>query len=138
MKTRCLTLAWLSCLCASAQTVTGTFVGSISDNSRALIPGAAIEFRDVQRGTVKKTVSGPDGTYTMPYMQPGEYRVQISAPGFKTFDRSGIELTLGAAVRVDAVLEVGNMAESVTVTQSAPLLQMDKSEIERKIEPIMS
>src|SRR5690242_10856785 len=132
MKFRLFALSLAIFFAAKAQTVTGTFVGAISDTSRALIPGAAVEFRDLQRGTVKKTVSGQDGTYTLPYMQPGEYRVQITAPGFKTFDRSGIELTLGSSVRVDAVLEVGSMAESVTVTQSAPLLQMDKSEIERK------
>lgn len=118
-----------------AQTVTGTFVGLITDTSQAAVPGAAVEFTDVQRGTVKSTVAGPDGTYTLPYMQPGQYRVRITAQGFKLFERSEIELRVGSTVRVDATLEVGNITESVTVTQSAPLLQTDKSEIARYIDP---
>src|SRR6476620_706410 len=112
MTFRILVICLGSILIGKAQTVTGTFVGSISDTSRALMPGADIEFTDLQRGTVKKTVSGPDGTYTFPYMQPGQYKVHIAAPGFKTYDLSGIELTLGATVRVDATLEVGNMTET--------------------------
>src|SRR5437867_3444682 len=134
MRSRILTICLAIFLRAEAQTVTGTFVGSISDTSGALVPNAVIEFTDIQRGTLKKAISGQDGSYTLPYMQPGQYRVRMVAPGFKAFKLSGIDLTLSATVRVDAILEVGNMTESVTVSQSAPLLQMDKSELQRKID----
>lgn len=132
---RCLICLLLFVAVMPGQTVTGTFVGLVTDSSQAVVPGAQIDFTDVQRGIVKKTVAGADGTYTLPYAQTGQYRVRITAPGFKTFDRSGIELTLGATVRIDARLEVGDVSESISVTQTQPLLQTDKSEIQRNMEP---
>jgi hypothetical protein len=105
---RVLAISLVVFLAANAQTVTGTFIGLITDSSQAVVPGAEISFTDVQRGALKKTFAGADGAYTLPYMQPSQYRVRITAPGFKTFDRSGIELTLGATVRVDARLELGD------------------------------
>lgn len=68
-------------------------------------------------------------------MQPGEYPVRITAPGFKVFERSGIVLKLGTTVRVDALLQLGDVSDSVTVTQTAPLLQTDRSDLERSIDP---
>jgi Carboxypeptidase regulatory-like domain/TonB dependent receptor-like, beta-barrel len=119
----------------NAQTVSGTFVGQVTDSSQSIVPAAAVEFTDTQHGIVKKTVTSADGTYTLPYLQPGNYSVRISAPGFKTFERSGIELTLGASVRVNAQLEVGNASDSVTVTGSQTMLQTDRAEIARAIDP---
>jgi carboxypeptidase family protein len=127
------TLAVLGCM--QAQTVTGIFVGLVTDTSQAVIPGAVVEFADMQRGTSRKTIAGPDGAFTLPYMQPGQYQVRITATGFKVFERSNIELRVGSTVRINATLELGNLTESVTVTQSAPLLQTDKSEIARYIDP---
>src|SRR5260370_1428188 len=117
-----------------AQSVNGTFVGLITDPSKAVIPGAAVEFTDVQRGLTTKTITGQDGTYTLPYMQTGQYSARILARGFKVFERSGIELALGSAVRVDAMLEPGSLTESIHVTTEAPLLQTDRAELARTID----
>src|SRR5438067_13255921 len=128
MSTRLCVSFFVFLLAARAQTVSGTFVGQVTDNSQATVPAAAVEFTDIQHGAVKKTVTGSDGNYTLPYMQPGDYTVRISAPGFKIFERPGIALTLGASVRVNARLELGYVSESVTVSQSQPLLQTERSE----------
>jgi hypothetical protein len=120
---------------ALAQSVSGSFVGVVTDSSDAVIPGAQIEITDMQRGTVRQITTGTDGTFSAPYLQPGLYRVRITAAGFKMFERSGIELKVGATVRVDASLPVGELSEAVTVTQTAPALQTDKAELTRYIDP---
>jgi hypothetical protein len=132
---RVATLVLVLCAAAWAQSVSGTFVGVVTDSSQATVPGAQVEFVDVQRGTVKKVIAGQDGTFSAPYMQPGEYRVQITAPGFKTFQRSGITLSLGTTVRLDATLQLGEVSEAVTVASTTALLQTDRSALERSIEP---
>jgi len=117
-----------------AQTVNGTFVGLVTDSSKAVVPNAQIEFTDMDRGLVTRTTSGSDGTYTVPYLLTGRYSVRITAPGFKTFGRTGIDLALGSTVRVNAILEPGNVSESVTVTSTTPLLQTDRSDVSRLID----
>ena len=70
-----------------------------------------------------------NGLYTIPLIKPFEYELITEAPGFKQFRRTCLKLETGTAVRVDVALEVGEVAETVTVEGSAPLLNTDTSSV---------
>ncbi len=101
---------------------TATIAGSITDPSGAAIPGAAITVTNVQTGLTRTQESAADGTYTVPLLPVGEYRIEVQQPGFQSHVRDGLILTVSEALTVDIELEVGQLAESVTVSGAAPLV----------------
>ena len=119
---------------ASAQVATGSFVGTITDSSGQLVPGAQVTLREVNRNTTTTLVSDSSGVYTAPFLVPGTYEVQVELQGFKTWIRRGIVLQVNDRVRVDASLEVGTVSESTTVVASTPIVRTDSSEVGTVIE----
>ena len=117
---------------ASAQVATGSFVGTITDSSGQLVPGAQVTLREVNRNTTTTLVSDSSGVYTAPFLVPGTYEVQVELQGFKTWIRRGIVLQVNDRVRVDASLEVGTVSESTTVVASTPSCEP----IPRRLEPL--
>jgi hypothetical protein len=113
---------------AAAQAIFGT-VGSVTDQSGAPVPGATIEVTSLSTNEVRSTVSGSAGTYSVPSMPPGTYRVAVQLPGFKQFIRDGVQVQVDVTTRVDVTLEIGNVSEAVTVTGERPLLQTDTSSL---------
>ena len=75
--------------------------------------------------TTASATTQPDGSYYVPYLTPGNYRVSVSAPGFKEFVRDGLVMRSAEVPRVDIVLEVGAVNESVTVSAAASLLNTE-------------
>ena len=84
-------------------------------------------------GVEQKTVTTAEGYYTFAQLSPGSYSVEIAAPGFANVLRQGITVITGQAVRVDVPLNPGGGQETVTVTEDAPLLQAEKSNIQTNI-----
>jgi hypothetical protein len=116
---------------ARAQAVSATLLGTVTDSTGALVPGAGITVTEVNTGVSRTASTTSAGVYTIPYLSPGRYKVEIAAAGFKKFIRENIELTVAASVRVDASLELGVVSDSVQVTGESPLLQTDRAEIAR-------
>lgn len=98
-----------------AQTSKGFVVGNVTDPNGAAIAGANIKITNTATGVTRETISQQDGTYRLDAVDPGPYKVEVSANGFKTATR---ELIVAAAQTAEAVfpLEVGNPTEVVTVT----------------------
>lgn len=132
---RCLILVLLAVLlpgaymAAAAQAIFGTVVGNVADPSGAPVPGATIEVTSLSTSEVRSTVSGGSGTYSVPSLPPGNYRVQVELPGFKQFIRTSVQVQADVTTRVDAALQIGNVSEAVTVTGATPLLQTDSSSL---------
>ena len=129
----------LACLPSSptfAQVATGSVVGTVSDSSGQLVPGAEVTIREVNRNTTTNLVSDAGGVYTAPFLVPGTYEVQVKIQGFKTWVRRGIVLQVNDRVRIDASLEVGGLTEETTVLASVPLVRTDSSEVGTVIEEI--
>ena len=82
---------------------------------------------NIERGINYKTVTGAGGVYVLPLLPVGEYQVTIEAAGFRKFVRGGMALGGDERLRVDARLELGPMAEQVTVSGSAPLINTDQA-----------
>ena len=113
------------------QQVSSTLVGSILDPSGASVPNAEITVTDTRTGGSRKTVTTSEGVYNLPYLTPGTYRVEISAPGFKKVVHENVELSVSSTARVDASLEPGAVTETVNVTGEAAPLQTDRAEVAR-------
>jgi hypothetical protein len=124
---------FLSALAAFAQTDRGTITGTVSDATGAVIPGATIEARNINTGTVYQAGSSETGNFTLPQLPAGTYEFSAALPGFKRFVRPGIIVEVAQVVRVDARLEVGAPAEQVTVEAAAPLLKTESGEMSYNI-----
>jgi hypothetical protein len=102
---------------------TANIVGTITDSSQAAVPAAIVTAVNVQTGLRQSRESGTDGAYSIPLLPVGQYRLEVEKEGFQRYVRSGITLTVGDNATLDVVLAVGSVAESVTVTAAAPLLE---------------
>jgi len=112
-----------------AQSASGTILGSVHDASGASIPGAAVSIVNQQTGFRREVPTDSNGDYELPYVPLGDYVVSAKAKGFKTVDRSGVTLVVDQKARLDFTLTVGDVNETVTVTEAAPLVKTDSSEM---------
>src|SRR3954451_1366587 len=107
---------------AAAQ-ATGQITGVVTDNSGSVVPGATVEVTNQATGFTRNAVTELDGVYTIPLLNPGVYEAKASLSGFRTTVRGGIEVVVNGTARVDLKLQVGAIAEQVTVAASAPLVE---------------
>jgi hypothetical protein len=115
-------VAVLICMTAvlAAQEVTGTIVGTVTDASGAVIPAAKVVVTNTDRNAIIRTLtSSRDGEYVAALLPIGHYQVEISAPGFRTYSKRGIELNVNDRLTVSAQLPPGAVNETVNVEASA-------------------
>ena len=112
-----------------AQEARGTIQGRVVDTSGSAVPGASVEILNTATGVVSSTTSNEQGSYRVPFLIPGPYRVTVSLQGFSTFVNDGIELHVADVLAVDATLKVGSIAESVTVTATAATVDRSTAEL---------
>lgn len=117
---------------AQAQTVTGTITGVVTDNTGAVVPGAAVTVTNNATGVPFDTTTNDEGIFNAPSLRADVYTVQVQLQGFKT---SSQEVTLQTAqtLRVDLALETGNVSETVEVEASGELLSRDTTEVATSI-----
>jgi len=114
-------LIWASL--GTAQLDTGTISGTVSDQSGGAIPGAAITIRNVETGVARNLVTNAAGRYEAAALPVGSYEVRTSLAGFQTLVRSGITLTVGRNAVVDMTLQVGEVAQAITVAGEASFVE---------------
>jgi len=108
---------------------TGTIYGNVTDPSGSALTEARVTARMVERGLTRSSTVNMSGAYVLPLLPIGTYAITVEANGFKQFTRRGVSLTGDENVRVDVQLEIGALAESVTVTAEAPLVDSRSSVI---------
>src|SRR5689334_17802206 len=111
---------------ALAQT-TATIVGTVTDSSGAVVPAVTITVKSEGTGLTRKTLASQSGNFAVPLLPVGVYSVTAEVPGFKRKTVTGILLEVNQEPRVDVVLEVGAVTDSVTVTGEASLLQAENA-----------
>src|SRR5215510_13249584 len=108
---------------ARGQVTTATLYGVVHDSSGAILPGVNATITHQGTNLVRETVSDERGEFALPALPAGPYAIKIELAGFKRYNSQGLELGAGQTVRQTYVLEVGNVEESVTVTETSPLVQ---------------
>ena len=101
---------------------TGTISGYVRDASGAVVPEAKVTATHVQHGTVYPANTNAEGFYSFPALDPGDYTVTVEKEGFQRTVQSGLSLSVGQNLRVDAALTVGTVTQEVNVTAAAPLV----------------
>ena len=114
---------------AFSQVLYGSIVGTVEDPSGAVVPNAALSLTNAGTGATREIKADEQGRYTAASLSPGTYSLKITAPGFRTLTRTGIAVTINNITRAEVRLEVGQLAEQVTVSASTATLQTDRSDV---------
>jgi hypothetical protein len=113
---------------ALAQERFGGLTGVVTDPSQSPVPGATITVTNQQTGAVRTTVSGSDGSYRIPDLEPGRYTVVVELSGFQKVQADNVIVLLGRNVDFPARLQVGALTEVVNVTGEV-IKQVDLSSV---------
>ena len=125
-----LSLFLLTSTQARAQEVDAAVVtGTVVDSSEGAIANADVKLTHLGTNAVTEVRTNDRGAYRTPSLRIGEYTIDVVADGFKRFEQDGVVLNIGDVREVDAVLQVGEISQSVTVEAAAPLLQTGDSTV---------
>jgi hypothetical protein len=114
---------------APAQTITGAVIGTVVDNTGAVIPGADVTLTNEGTGGSRGTVTNEAGVFLFDTVQPGTYTVQVQRPGFKRFERRSIIVSATQRVALGRIeLPVGEVTESVTVASAGDVVSLESAE----------
>jgi hypothetical protein len=108
---------------------TGTILGTVTDNSGAVVPKASVTVTNTGTSVASHTLTSDTGNYTMPYLNPGTYRVSVEAPGFQKAVVDNISLVVDQQVRVDAVLKPGTVTQVIEVRANPVALDTDNAAV---------
>jgi hypothetical protein len=128
-----LMLAVFSLIPAFAQERFGELNGVITDPSGSRIPAATVVLTDRDTGRSITVNSNADGSYNAANLEPGHYRVRVEAKGFAASEIPDVELQVGKTIRVDAKLTVGATSETVQVTESVSLIDVEGNMVAHNI-----
>lgn len=106
---------------------TGTILGTVTDTSGAIVPGAAVVITNTSTNATTRTVTSSAGDYYVSSLNPGQYKVAVEFKGFEKSVTSHITLTVDQKLRVDVALRPGNVTETLEVTAQAVTLDTDSA-----------
>ena len=121
-------LAALSAV-ALGQTGTSSITGTVSDATGSAIPGVGIAVINQDTGARLETISNEAGAYRVASLPPGTYRIEAELPGFNRLTRGPLALLVSQTLAIDLQLQVGQVNETVNVTEAAPLVASQSSDI---------
>src|SRR6267378_3921985 len=115
------------------QAVNATLLGTVTDESGAVVAGAKITITEIKTGVVHTVDTNESGNYEVPDLAPGQYEVAAERQGFKKAVHSGVDVIVNTDTRINLVLQPGAAQETVVVTSELPILQTDRADIGQKI-----
>jgi outer membrane receptor protein involved in Fe transport len=122
-------------LAVTAQVTTATMVGTVTDPGGAKVPGAQVMARSVDTGLSRTATTNDEGDYRIEFLPIGKYAVEVTFTGFKKVLLSDVVLQVNETARVDVALAVGQVSETVTISEMAtPAVNTSTSEIARTIQ----
>jgi hypothetical protein len=114
---------------ALAQDFRATVSGQVTDQSGASMPNAVVKITNTATNTSKQAITNGSGLYTLPYLDPGNYQLEISATGFKTTKRTNLTLSVAQKLNLPISMQIGEMSAQVTV--SAEPVQVNTEDADR-------
>lgn len=112
-----------------AQLANSSVSGAVTGTDGAGLPGVTVTVRNQASGLVRSAVTAANGSYAISGIRPGVYDVRFDLEGFPTVDRQGVELRVGQEARLNATLSLAEIAEAITVTGEAPIVETTSKEI---------
>jgi hypothetical protein len=125
-------------LAAGLAAAGGSISGVIKDPSGALIPGARLTLTNTALKAAFKAASDAQGFYSFPALPVGRYDLTIAAAGFKTQQKTNLAADADAALRIDAVLQIGEQTDTVTVTETEAAIQTQVDTVATHLGEIIS
>ncbi len=119
---------------SSSAQATAQLGGRVTDGSGAVLPGVTVTVTQTDTGSTRTVVTDETGTYVMPNLPTGPYRLDVSLQGFRSYVQSGVVLQVAATPTINVVLELGNVAETITVEGAAPLIDVKSAGIKDVVE----
>src|SRR5712692_10195876 len=111
----CIVLTWAGAWAQSTAQISGT----VKDQSGAVLPGVEVTVTQTDTGVKRSTPTDESGSYVLPNLPLGPYRLDAELPGFRTYVQTGIVLQVDANPTVNAVLDVGQVSDQVEVRADA-------------------
>lgn len=113
----------------SAQGAAAAIQGTVTDSSKAVIPGATITATNMETNLERKVTSNSSGLYQIPNLPPGKYRVQITMAGFQASVWENVDLVVGQQLILNPALQIGEITQQVTVTGEVPVVNTSVAQI---------
>lgn len=114
---------------ARAQLANSSLSGTVTGAGGSGLPGVTVTLRNQESGLVRTTVTAENGAYAISGVKPGLYQATFDLEGFPTVSREGVELRVGQETRLSAALTLEQVAEAITVTSEAPVVETTSKEI---------
>ena len=114
---------------ANAQQGTGELRGRVLDAQSAVLPGVTVVAKNEGSGQYRETVSGSDGSFFMSALTPGSYELTAQLTGFRAYRRGAVRVEVGKTQSIDVQMEVGGVAEEVTVTAQSPIVDVTSKQL---------
>ena len=121
-------------LVARSQVLYGSLTGNVSDESGAAIAGARVDATNIDTGVVSQVEAEATGIYHFAALQPGTYKVTISAPNFASVETNNVRIAANELQRLDAQLSIAKQQQTITVTDAPPVLETDRADVHTDIE----
>src|SRR5499426_1774870 len=112
---------------ASAQQSTARLSGRVTDQSSGVLPGVTVTVTQTDTGFTRTDVTDANGSYVLPNLPPGPYRLEVSLTGFRSYAQTGIVLQVAGTPEINVILSVGALEETVTVEGASPLVDVQSS-----------
>jgi len=122
-------IGMISAIGAAAQSNEGSIAGTVTDPAGNAIAGVDVTATNTGTGQSFKSVTTAEGQFRFPVLTIGNYSVSVSAPGFKTAERTGVAVQIQSTTSLDIQVQVGSSTETVEVNAAAPQLQTESSDV---------
>ena len=113
---------------------TAQISGSVSDPSGAILPGVEVTVTQTDTGAARSTVTNETGSYVLPNLPIGPYKIEAGLPGFRTYVQTGVVLQVGSSPVMNIRLEVGQVSETVEVQANAAMVETRATGISQVID----
>src|SRR5262245_27531911 len=124
----------LPALAAVAQDYRARVQGSVSDETRAVLPGVSVTLRNDATGVSSTFVTNEVGHYIFDFVDPGQYSITAELPGFKKAEQKNVRVQQRGSLTVDMTMSIGGVEQSVVVTEAPPVVEFKSSSSEIRLE----
>ncbi len=116
---------------ARTQSDPGTIAGTVEDSSGGVVTGAQVTVKGADTSSEYSTFTGPTGGFRIPEVKIGIYTITVQANGFKTEEKTGVQVQVNTVATEDFSLTIGDVKDTLTVVADAPGVQSESSRAER-------